>query len=137
MTRYQDKAHVGYCWDSGHDHCYPHKTDFLERYGHRLMMTHLNDNFGVRDPGGIPSGKDDLHFLPFDGNIDWQAELKRLAKSAPQQTLNFEIKIVSKSSAYDDLIYTRLSLEEFMEHAGKVARQFAERYEALTREAQL
>lgn len=128
LTRYCDKAHVGFCWDSGHDHCYPHKTAYLERYGHRLMMTHLNDNFGVRDLDGMPSGKDDLHFLPYDGNIDWQMQLKRLAKSAPQQTLNFEIKIVSKSSDYNDLIYTRLSLEEFMEHAGKVAREIAERY---------
>ena len=137
LTRYQDKPHVGYCWDPGHDHCYPHKTAYLEQYGHRLMMTHINDNFGLRDPGGVPSGKDDLHFLPHDGNIDWQTELKRLAKSAPQQTLNFEIKVVSKSSDYNDLIYTRLSLEEFMEHAGKVARQFAERYDALIREVPL
>lgn len=137
LTRYCDKAHVGFCWDSGHDHCYPHKTDFLKCYGHRLMMTHLNDNFGVRDPGGVPSGKDDLHFLPYDGNIDWQTELKRLAQSVVQQTLNFEIKIVSKSSDYDDLIYTRLSLEAFMERAGQIARQIAERYEALIPEVQL
>ena len=69
LTRYRDLPHIGYCWDSGHDHCYPHKTDFLEAYGDRLIMTHLKDNLGLRDPGGVPTGNDDLHFLPYDGNI--------------------------------------------------------------------
>lgn len=128
MTRYQDQSHIGFCWDSGHDHCYPHKTDFLKQYGDRLIMTHLNDNLGLRDASGIPSGNDDLHFLPFDGNLDWAHALCRL-KTAPKQTLlNFEFKVRSHSNAPSDLIYTQLSLEQFLEKAGKRACEIARQY---------
>lgn len=131
LTRYCDKAHVGFCWDSGHDRCFPHKMDYLERFGNRLFMTHLNDNFGVRDPGGIPSGMDDLHFLPYDGNMDWAAELGRLKDAVPQKILNFEIKIVSKSQDPADLIYANLSFEEFVEKAGQRAQKIAALYAQL------
>lgn len=126
MTRYQDLPHIGYCWDSGHDHCYPHKTDFLQAYGHRLIMTHLNDNRGLRDPGGVPTGNDDLHFLPFDGNIDWIQALRRLKNLPQQDILNFEFKKRSHSTACEDLIYADLSTEEFILLAGQRARKIAE-----------
>lgn len=125
MERY---PHVGFCWDSGHDHCYPHKSDFLEAFGHRLIMTHLNDNFGLRDPGGVPSGNDDLHFLPFDGTIDWDHAIGRLKSMPKQAILNFEIKIRSHSTAPVDLPYVNLSLEQFLETAAMRARQIAELY---------
>ena len=92
LTRYASESHVGFCWDSGHDHCYPHTMDFLARFGHRLLMTHLSDNFGLRDPSGIPSTGDDLHLLPFDGDLDWPHAIGRLRGAAPQDTLNLELK---------------------------------------------
>lgn len=128
LTRYQDESHVGFCWDSGHDHCYPHKTDFLAAYGDRLIMTHLNDNFGVRDPAGIHSKMDDLHFLPFDGNFQWDGAISRLKAAAKQSVLNFEFKIQSHSKDPADLPYTRLSLEDFLQKAGQRARKIAEMY---------
>lgn len=129
MARYSDLPHIGFCWDSGHDHCYPHKTDFLEAYGDRLIMTHLNDNLGLRDPGGIPSGMDDLHFLPYDGNINWPHAIDKLKKAAKQEILNFEFKICSKSTDPADLIYTQLTLEQFLHTAGDRAREIATLYE--------
>lgn len=130
MTRYCDRTHVGFCWDSGHDHCYPHKTDFLKAYGERLIMTHLNDNQGVRDPDGVPSGKDDLHFLPGDGNICWSDAIGRL-KDTPRQTiLNFEVKKRAASTAPGDLLYDGLTLEEFFCLAGQRAGKIAALYEA-------
>lgn len=131
MERYANCPHIGFCWDTGHDHCYPHKTDFLQAYGSRLIMTHLNDNLGLRDPNGIPSGKDDLHFLPFDGNLDWDHTLGRLRTMPKQMILNFEIKIRSHSTDPADLPYTRLSLEEFLHLSGIRAREIARRYAAL------
>ncbi|MBR2936927.1 MAG: sugar phosphate isomerase/epimerase [Oscillospiraceae bacterium] len=128
LARYRDCAYVGFCWDSGHDHCYPHKADFLQRFGDRLIMTHLNDNRGLRDPSGIPSGKDDLHFLPFDGNIDWDLAIGRLKSAAKQETLNFEIKLQSKSENPEDWIYRQLSLEQFFQKAGQHARRIGQMY---------
>lgn len=33
----------------------------------RLIATHLNDNYGVSDYGGVITPTDDHHLLPFDG----------------------------------------------------------------------
>lgn len=131
MMRYSNRSYVGFCWDSGHDHCYPHKTDFLKAYGHRLIMTHLNDNLGLRDQGGIPTGNDDLHFLPYDGNIHWDAAIGRLKYLPKQNILNFEIKKRSSSNAPEDLIYENLSPEAFFQLAGDRARHIADLYERI------
>ena len=132
MMRYRDATHVGYCWDSGHDHCYPHETDFLKAYGDRLIMTHLNDNLGLRDPSGIPTGDDDLHFLPYDGNIDWDHAISRLKNKPRQAILNFEIKLRHQAPNPADLIYSRLSLEQFLHIAGERARRIASIYDNAT-----
>ena len=129
LTRYQDRSHIGYCWDSGHDHCYPHKLDFLKSFGSRLIMTHLNDNLGLRDPNGIPTGNDDLHFLPYDGNIHWESAINRLKNLPTQKILNFELKKRSISNAPEDLIYEQLSLEAFVRIAGQRALQIADLYQ--------
>ncbi len=128
LARYRDKSHVGFCWDTGHDHCYPHKLNFLDAFGDRLIMTHLNDNFGLRDPKGMPNGKDDLHFLPYDGNIDWEDTIRRLQNAPTQTILNFEIKIRSHSTDAADMPYTHLSLEQLIAQAGDRARRIAQLY---------
>ena len=129
LERYWDQTHIGFCWDSGHDQCYPHKIDFLESFGTKLMMTHINDNFGLRDPGGIPGKKDDLHFLPFDGNIHWESAMGRLKSLPKQDILNFEIKKQTTSPSPEDLIYKDLSAEEFIHLAGQRAKEIAKLYE--------
>lgn len=134
MARYHDQPHIGFCWDSGHDHCYPHKLDFLENFGHRLIMTHINDNLGLRDPAGIPSGDDDLHFLPYDGNIQWEHVLRKLKNAPKQATLNFECKPHPRSKAAADQLYTQLSLESFLHLASHRARRIAELYEKIMSE---
>lgn len=130
MARYQDCSHVGFCWDSGHEHCYPHKLDFLQKFGDRLIMTHLNDNLGLRDPSGVPSGVDDLHYLPWDGKIDWNRNLERLKYAKKQDILNFELKICSISKNKEDLIYTDLPLGEYLHRAAGRARRLAALYTA-------
>ena len=110
---------------------YPHKTDFLEVYGDRLIMTHLNDNLGLRDPSGVPTGNDDLHFLPYDGNILWEKALGRLKKLPRQNILNFELKKQSTSTDPIDLIYENLTTEDYFYLAGRRARQIADIYEQI------
>lgn len=129
LTRYRNCPHVGFCWDSGHDHAYPHKLDFLKKFGDRLIMTHLNDNRGCRTPDGTARAVDDLHLLPYDGNSDWEENLRRLQTASCQTILNFEIKIRSKSEDPEDLPYTRLTLEEFVHRCARHARKLAEQYD--------
>ena len=125
LDRYRHCRHVGFCWDSGHDHCYPHKLDFLKEFGHRLIMTHLNDNFGMRTD--THSSKDDMHLLPFDGNLDWDAQLQRLRSARRQETLNFELKTVSHTLP----TYPHLMLEQYITEAGHRAHRIAENYQRM------
>ena len=127
LARYRGESHVGYCWDSGHDHCYPHKLDFLAQFGDRLMMTHLNDNMGFRGEGGKPVSRDDMHILPYDGIIDWPRQFQRLKAARPQDTLNFEIKTVSHRLP----TYPQWTLEQLIAEAGNRARRIAAGYSAL------
>lgn len=122
LARYAGLSHIGFCWDSGHDRCYPHKMDFLEAFGNRLIMTHLNDNFGRQ--GDCYNSKDDRHLLPFDGNTDWDMQLGRLKTAKPQSILNFELKTLSHGIA----TYPQWTLEQFITEAGIRARQIAEKY---------
>ena len=72
MEHFEGNDTVGFCWDSGHEMCYNHFQDLLARFGDRLLMTHLNDNLGIRDFDGNITWLDDLHLLPFDGVTDWE-----------------------------------------------------------------
>ena len=133
MNRYADRTNVGFCWDSGHDNCYPHRLDFLQEFGDQLIMTHFNDNMGMRNPCGVPSGNDDLHFMPYDGIIDWNNAMKRLQRLPRQDTLNFEIKLGSRSHAPEDEPYAGLSTREFFEKAGNRAKRIAALYDSIVK----
>ena len=108
---------AGFCWDSGHERCYTPGRDFLQHYGHRLVMTHLNDNLGVTDPAGHLSGTDDLHLLPGDGTLDWDAALHRLKLAQPQEILNFELKIRPKGNRCKLDLYSPLPLPQYFRQA--------------------
>jgi sugar phosphate isomerase/epimerase len=64
-----DSQNLGFCFDTGHRHAFAPNTNFIARYGHRLVATHLQDN----------DGKKDLHLLPLDGSIDWNKVARELA----------------------------------------------------------
>jgi L-ribulose-5-phosphate 3-epimerase len=55
-----DVPHVGFCYDSGHEHVQGACFRLLERFGDRLLTFHLHDNNGS-----------DIHLLPYEGTIPW------------------------------------------------------------------
>ena len=117
---------AGFCWDSGHQQCYDPDTDFLGKFGHRLIMTHLNDNFGIT--GTSLTGDDDLHLIPGDGIADWQENVRRLQKAQAQEILNFELKIRPRGDRCVKDLYSHLPLEEFFRQAATQARAIADAY---------
>lgn len=136
LKRYTNEPHVGFCWDSGHDYCYPaKKIDYLEHFGNRLIMLHLNDNFGIRNSDGTFNGLDDLHLLPYDGNLNWDIILRRLKSAPPQTILNFEIKVRSNLKDEKDMPYMHMSFEEFAAKAAARAHQIAEKYAKIMQQA--
>ena len=126
LDRYANSSTAGFCWDSGHELCYPPSADLLKLYGDRLIFTHLNDNLGSTQTSLW--GGDDLHLLPMDGKADWNKILQRLKASAPQQVLNFELKISPKPGKCKVDLYGHLPLEEFLKEAAHRANDLAKEY---------
>lgn len=114
LKRYNDPERIGFCWDSGHERCYTPGIDYLKQYGHRLMVTHLNDNYGITTPDGSLLGTDDLHLLPFDGIEDWPQTMERLMQAKKQEILNFELKIRPKGDRCTTDLYSAIPLEQYI-----------------------
>jgi len=62
---------LGFCYDSGHA-LISGWTDVLDSYGERLIATHLADN----------DGKEDLHWVPGKGGVDWSTVIPTVKRSA-------------------------------------------------------
>ncbi len=121
MAHFADDETVGFCWDSGHELCYNHSQDLLARYGERLLITHLNDNLGIRDFGGDITWLDDLHLLPFDGITDWDCVSARLKKAHCPEILNFELGRHSKPGRHENDLYEKMTAEEYLAECYKRA----------------
>jgi len=128
MDHYKDNPNVGYCWDSGHEMCYNHSQDLLAKFGDRLLMTHLNDNLGISDPGGEITWLDDLHLLPYDGIADWDYNVSRLNKSRPVPYLNFELNLASKPGRHENDQYAQMPLDKYFRLAFDRATRIAANY---------
>ena len=128
LERYRDLPNVGLCWDSGHEMCYAPDRDFLQEYGSRLLMTHLNDNYGITDPAGKLQGTDDLHLIPGQGIGNWEQILKRLKGAKAQEILNFELKIRPKGDRCKVDLYSKMPLEQFFREAYEAACSVAAGY---------
>ena len=128
MDHFQNDDTVGFCWDSGHEMCYSYGKDLLKLLGHRLIMTHLNDNLGVSRFDGKTYWTDDLHLLPYDGIGDWDILIQRLQKSRRLEYLNFELNITSKPNRHENDVYAQMPLEQYFAEAYKRACRIAHRY---------
>lgn len=95
------------CYDSGHANIYCKSNRFMfDKYGKMIRMCHLHDNNGLTDS----------HKLIFDGNTDWQSEMRILAELTSLDGLTLELKqrryYINRYSEKDFLreSYNRLSV---------------------------
>jgi sugar phosphate isomerase/epimerase len=84
--RYKDNPYVGFCYDAGHEHCYTDNFDWIETFGDKLLCTHIHDNTGYDR-----SIDNDTHYLPFDGNVDYEDMIRRLDKVGYKGSLMLEV----------------------------------------------
>lgn len=117
MGAFAGYENVGFCWDTGHELCYNSGRDMTALYGNRLIATHLNDNYGVSDYGGVITPTDDHHLLPFDGIQDWESVVRRLNRWGYDGILTFELNRVSKGGRHNNDKYQRMPLEEYIAEA--------------------
>lgn len=128
MDEFADNPAVGFCWDSGHEMCYNHSQDLLDRFGDRLIITHLNDNLGIRDYNGKITWIDDLHLLPFDGIADWDNNVERLKKCRYDDILTFELTRDSKPNRHENDLYKKMEPVEYLTDAFKRACRIASKF---------
>ena len=117
MDKLSDLDNVGFCWDTGHEMCYNFNRDMTALYGDRLLVTHLNDNLGVRDFVGEITWLDDLHLLPFDGVGDFADIATRISRSAPLETLMFELNKGNRPDRLCNEKYAKMTVEEYLTEA--------------------
>jgi len=105
MEHYANTPNVKYCYDCGHEHCYTKDVDWIEKFGNKLCCVHIHDNFGIQEPEQECT---DLHYLPFDGEIDFKDMIDRLDKVGFEGTLMLEVFNHCKPE------YMELTEEEFL-----------------------
>lgn len=107
---------IGFCYDSGHEHCSHPDADCLSRYGNKLFAVHLDDNWG----------DDDTHLLPGDGSISWDITMEKLKKcrDIPFLTLEVDFNRNHEKSAR----YFAMSAEEYLSLAHARLSQLQKRF---------
>ena len=69
---------VRFCFDCGHENCYTKDVSWVDIFKEKLIATHIHDNVGV-DPHD-KTADNDSHWLPLDGNCDYNGIIRRLDK---------------------------------------------------------
>ena len=108
FEEFQNAAHVGFCWDCGHEGCFTPGREHMPLFGDRLICTHIHDNEKVYNG--------DSHFLPFDGKIDYTRFAEHIRRSGFAGALMLEVKGNSDR-------YAHLSCEQFLERAASAVKK--------------
>lgn len=113
LDTFGDRKNVGFCLDTGHEMCYSCGKNLLEKWGDRLIATHINDNLGIKDYNGKIFWHDDLHLLPFDGIRDWDELARRFRDCDYKGILTFELNKLSKPDRHENDKYEKMSLKDY------------------------
>jgi len=79
----------GFCYDSSHDNLVEQPLALLEKYGYRLLTTHISDNRGEKDD----------HMLPFEGSYDWDGFCKIFSRLGFNGV--FLLEVETRESAFE------------------------------------
>lgn len=108
--------YLGFCYDAGHHNLYYPEIALLKKYGSRLLAVHLHDNLMDWKDGYDYTS--DVHFLPYDGKIDYDLICEKLKKLHYKNVVMLEVHKSSWGIAY---LYNNMTNEEFLAKAKTVA----------------
>lgn len=103
---------LGFCYDAGHHNLYNPTEPILEKYGNRILAVHLHDNLMDWEYGYDHTR--DLHMLPFDGKIDFEAIAKKLAQTNYAGPIMLELH---KITIGEPRKYLEISNQKFLNQA--------------------
>ena len=102
LDYFKGSKNVGFCYDVGHEHCYSPGIRYMHVFGDRLFCTHIHDNLGLA-PSKDVDYRDDLHKIPFDGNIDYERVCRDIRESKFSGSLMLEIANYKPHFFYNDI----------------------------------
>ena len=106
-----DSKNLGFCFDSGHWHLFTRHVELINKYSDKLCALHLHDNIGKFPT--TDKWHQDMHMLPFDGNVDFEYLAQEIAKTK----YNGCIMLESRKSKRDNRPYRDITSEEFLNKA--------------------
>lgn len=83
VIEYFNNSSVACCWDFGHAKCSFGKekmADALRQVGRHVVCTHVHDNYYDKD----------LHVIPFEGDTNWEENMKALKDIEYKGKFSFE-----------------------------------------------
>ncbi len=111
FEEFKDSAHVGFCYDCGHEGCFTPGREYMPLFGKKLVCTHIHDNNGVFN--------EDLHRLPFDGTLDYARVTRQIRQSG------FEGPLMLEVTGKNDF-YASFSIHDFFARASEGAKKLRE-----------
>ena len=113
FERYEDAR---FCWDIGHEKAYTHGRQYMPLFSDKLVAMHVHDNTCIH--------KEDLHMIPFDGQIDYDGVTTEIAKANYNKSLMLEIMAHRTES------YVEMGADAFYERAANAAKKLAREVES-------
>ncbi len=104
---YKDVPHVKFCWDNGHEACFTDGIEYMPLFGKKTVALHIHDNT-------VEYNKD-LHYLPFDGKIDFDRVAEHIRNAKFEGTVMLEVTYKK------GVIYEGYTPEQFFERAYNAA----------------
>lgn len=124
LTEYSFCDYARLCYDTGHENCYgTHQV--VDKHKDKIFALHINDNMGIRSPQKTLTGADDLHLLPFDGNVDFNRVISLIKNAKLENELTFELKFSKDelSNKYREMSFDAY-LDRVKQSMEKLARLF-------------
>ena len=118
-----DSSSLGFCYDAGHKNLWTPEQNLLAAYGDRCLAVHFHDN-RMNDQTGNDANLDD-HHLPFDGVIDFEKEMRDLAKIGFDGVLMLEVNRYDWVNNVPRPMHEKLSIVDFLKLAKARAEKLA------------
>ena len=110
LTEYHNCEYAKMCYDCGHENCYAtHKV--VDKFKDKIFALHINDNKGIRSKDKILTGKDDMHLVPFDGNVDFNRVINIIKHAKLENELTFELKFCKDEIADK---YRQMNFDDYL-----------------------
>ena len=103
-----DGSRTGICLDFGHAHLMGDVADAVETVAEHIITTHVHDNHG----------REDDHFVPYRGSIDWDQALVTMQKIGYEGTYLMELAATKPAATIlEDARRARERFERTLAHA--------------------